>query len=119
MDGLNKAREKVVTEACIAAAAQLGLDDTMLSMLLEITVSDVSALNAETTLASGTKAHTNGIKLIQLYEALVALVGTDQQFIRGWLESENKRWGCPPIVKLSREGGIHEVVAYLQSANHH
>lgn len=115
----NTLNEAVLTEAVLEASNRLGLDDATLSAALELPAQSVESLKAGAHLDSVTNAYKNSAKLIQLYEALVGLVGTDQQHLRGWLTSENKRWSCTPLHKLRARSGLDEVMAYLQSAANH
>lgn len=115
----SKLKAVVLTEAVLEVANQLCLDDATLSAVLEVSAQSVQSLKAGTYLDYATTAYQNSTKLIQVYEALVSLVGTDQQNLRSWLEAENKRWGCTPLRKLRERSGLDEVMVYLQSAANH
>ena len=115
----SKLKAVVLTEAVLEVANQLSLDDTTLSAVLEVSVESVLSLKAGTYLDYATNAYQNSAKLIQVYEALVSLVGTDQQNLRSWLKAENRRWGCTPLHKLRAPSGLDEVMVYLQSAANH
>lgn len=109
----------VLARASLKAAAELGLDDPTLAPLLGLPLPKVKEIRAGAGLQENSLAYQNAIKLIQLYQSLVGIVGTDKRYIQAWINAVNDRWNATPMELLKTDNGLSEVARHLESAIQH
>ncbi|QVW25640.1 hypothetical protein KJF94_08870 [Pseudomonas hormoni] len=80
----------VLGKAFFQAGEELGLDDTELSAVLGEQVSTMLRLrHGHELLQPGTEAWSRALLFVELYQSLLALVGTEQN-AKVWLSSKNR-----------------------------
>lgn len=110
------APDAVLTKALLRAAGLLGLSSRALARILGVSEASVSRLvSGSRTVDPASKEGELALLLVRVYRSLDALVGTDAQARRAWLESENRALNGRPIDLLQRTDGLVHVVAYLDA----
>jgi uncharacterized protein (DUF2384 family) len=103
----------VLGKAFIRAGEGLLLDDTELSAVLGVQVSTVLRLrHGHELLQLGTEAWGRALLFVQLYQSLLALVGTEQN-AKIWLSSKNRGLSGRPRDLIACRTGLEQVVQYL------
>lgn len=103
----------VLGKAFIRAGEGLALDDTELSAVLGEQVSTVLCLrHGHEMLQPSTEAWSRALLLVQLYQSLLALVGTERN-AKIWLSSQNRGLSGRPRDLIACQGGLEQVVQYL------
>lgn len=111
--GTSSTENGVVGKAFIRAGEGLGLDDTELSAVLGEQVSTVLRLrHGHELLQPCTEAWSRALLLIELYQSLLALVGTEQN-AKIWLGSKNRGLSGRPRDLIACRTGLEQVVQYL------
>jgi hypothetical protein len=109
----SSAESAVLSKAFIRAGEELGLDNTELSAVLNEKVSMVQLLrNGDELLQPGTDAWSRALLLVELYQSLLTVVGSEQS-ARGWLSSENHSLCSRPLDLITCRTGLEQVVQYL------
>ena len=72
--------------------------------------------NGERPLEQGQKAWELAALFVRLFRSLDALVGSNQEHARAWLNSPNRALGVAPKELLAQAEGLVRVVHYLDSA---
>ena len=115
--GTSSTANAVLGKAFIRAGEGLGLDDTELSAVLNEHVSTVRLLrHGHELLQSGTNAWSRALLLIELYQSLLALVGTEQN-AKIWLSSNNRGLSSRPRDLITCRPGLEQVVQYLAATS--
>ncbi|MBF4559228.1 DUF2384 domain-containing protein [Pseudomonas sp. p50] len=103
----------VLGKAFIRAGEGFGLDDSELSAVLGEQVSTVLHLrHGHELLQPGTEAWSRALLLVDLYQSLLALVGTEQN-AKIWLSSQNRGLSGRPRDLITCRMGLEQVVQYL------
>ena len=109
----SSAEKAVLGKAFIRAGEGLGLDDTELSAVLDKHVSRVLLLrHGHELLQPSTEAWSRALLLVELYQSLLALVGTEQN-AKIWLSSKNRSLSGRPRDLITCRTGLEQVVQYL------
>jgi uncharacterized protein (DUF2384 family) len=109
----SSAENAVLGKAFIRAGEVLGLDDTDLSAILGEEVSTVLRLrHGHELLQPCTEAWSRALLLVELYQSLLALVGTEQN-AKIWLSSKNRGLSGRPRDLIACRTGLEQVVQYL------
>jgi plasmid maintenance system antidote protein VapI len=110
------APDAVLTQALLRAAGLLGLSSRVLARILGVSEASVSRLvSGARTVDPASKEGELALLLVRVYRSLDALVGTDAQARKAWLESENRALNGRPLDLLQRTDGLVHVVAYLDA----
>lgn len=106
----------VLTKAVLRAAQLLDLSSAALARILGVSEASVSRL------ASGarrvdpqSKEGELALLLVRVYRSLDALVGTDGEQRKAWMESANRALNGRPIDLIERAEGLVTVVSYLDA----
>jgi hypothetical protein len=111
----SSAENAVLSKAFIRAGEGLGLDDTDLSAVLGEQVSTVLRLrlrHGHELLEPSTEARSRGMLLVELYQSLLALVGTEQN-AKIWISSKNRGLSGRPRDLIACRTGLEQIVQYL------
>ena len=109
-------REAVLTRASLRAAARLGLPNTVLARVLGLSEATVSRMGAGTYLLKSTdKSFDLALLFVQLFRALDAIAGGDEETARAWLRNENLALGGVPVALIQSLAGLVRVVGYLDA----
>jgi len=109
----SSAENAVLSKAFIRAGEGLGLDDDELSAVLGGHVSPVLLLrHGNELLQPGTEAWSRAILLVELYQSLLALVGTERN-AKIWLSSQNRGLSGRPRDLIACQAGLEQVGQYL------
>jgi hypothetical protein len=109
----SSAEYAVLGKAFIRAGEGLGLDDTDLAAVLGEQVSTVLRLrHGHELLEPSTEARSRGMLLVELYQSLLALVGTEQN-AKIWISSKNRGLSGRPRDLNACRTGLEQIVQYL------
>ena len=112
----SNAENAVLGKAFFRAGGGLGLDDDELSAVLDEHVSTVLLLrHGHELLRPSTEAWSRALLLAELYQSLLALVGTEQN-AKIWLSSKNRGLSGRPRDLIVCRTGLEQVVQYLAAA---
>ena len=107
---------QVLTHSALRAGALLGLSHAKLARALGLDQSTVSAMeHGLAELQGDTPSGQRALTLINIYQALTANVGGDEQACKQWVCSHNTGFVGTPAMLMQSEGGLNTVLAYLQS----
>ena len=111
--GTSSTANAVLGKAFIRAGEGLGLDDAELSAVLNEHVSMVLVLRrGHELLRPSTETWSRALLLVELYQSLLALVGTEQN-AKIWLSSKNRSLSGRPRDLITCRTGLEQVVQYL------
>ncbi|MCA4965786.1 MbcA/ParS/Xre antitoxin family protein [Pseudomonas sp. Y24-6] len=111
--GESSTANAVLGKAFIRAGEGLGLDDSELSAVLDEQVSTVLHLrHGHELLQPCTEAWARALLLVELYQSLLALVGTERN-AKIWLSSQNSSLSGRPRDLIACQAGLEQVVQYL------
>ena len=103
----------VLGKAFIRAGEGLGLDDAELSAIVGEQLSTVLRLRHGHEMRQPcTEAWSRALLLVELYQSLLALVGTEQN-AKIWLSSKNRSLSGRPRDLITCRTGLEQVVQYL------
>ena len=109
--------ERALTKAVINAAKLLGLKQSEIAPILGVSAATVSRMaNGEHALDRQDKAWEFAALFVRMFRSLDALVGSNEEHARAWLESNNRAFGAPPKELIFKTEGLVRVVHYLDSA---
>ncbi len=106
----------IVTKAAIRAADQLKISAETLAAIIgvnEVTISRIR--RGGSAFEPGTKPFELAVLFVQLFSALDAIVGGDEEVVISWLVSPNTALDARPIEKLQTVAGLVGVIAYLDA----
>ena len=107
----------VVSKAVVRAARLLGLTNATLAEVLGLSEATVSRLSAGAyTLDSSSKAYELAVLLVRLFRSLDAIVGGEQESMRGWMRSPNAALAGTPSETIRRIDGLVAAVAYVDGS---
>jgi transcriptional regulator with XRE-family HTH domain len=108
---------RTLSKATIRAAESLGLTQSELAPILGVSTSTVSRLaSGALILSEEQKTWELAALFVRLYRSLDALVGSNQNQARAWLDSVNAGLGGIPRNLIARTEGLVRVVQYLDAA---
>ena len=111
--GTSSTANAVLGKAFIRAGEGLGLDDSDLAAVLGEQVSNVLRLrHGNELLQPGNEAWSRAILLVELYQSLLALVGTERN-AKIWLSSQNRGLSGRPRDLIACRTALEQVVQYL------
>lgn len=118
--GLGAEKEQVVTNALLDSADYLGIDDELLTNIVqEMDISITAFRSGWLRLASWTASWPRALLLIELRSALVAIFGDNQELIRLWLRSPNKSFqNRAPLELLVDPAESPALLEYLMAQRH-
>jgi DNA-binding XRE family transcriptional regulator len=106
-----------LSKATVRAAQLLGLTQSELAPVLGLSRSTISRLVAgDILLAPEQKAWELAALFVRLFRSLDAIVGSNTEQARAWLDSENAGLGAPPRQLIATTEGLVRVVQYLDAA---
>jgi hypothetical protein len=112
---LSEAESRVLSEAVVRIAALWSIGDELLGEILGMPASRAAGLHAGTfRLARSDPAFQAGQYLVRLFEELVVLIG-DHRSVGAWLQTENMDLGGRPIDRVRTEGGVRELLSYVEA----
>jgi DNA-binding XRE family transcriptional regulator len=110
-------REQTLSKATMRAAQLLGLTQSELAPILGLSRSTISRLAAgDILLAPEQKAWELAALFVRLFRSLDAVVGSNTEQARAWLDSENAGLGGAPRALIATTEGLVRVVQYLDAA---
>ena len=105
---------QVLTKATARASVLLGLSGAALSRIIGVSEPTVSRiLKGERPLDPDSKEGELSLLLVRVYRSLDALVGTDDQKRKDWMQSRNKALGGVPAQLIERADGLVATLNYL------
>lgn len=111
--GESSTANAVLSKAFIRAGEGLALDDDELSAVLGEQVFTVLRLrHGHELLQPGTEAWSHALLFVELYQSLLALVGTEQN-AKIWLSSKNRGLSGRPRDLIAYREGLEQVIQYL------
>jgi len=114
--GESSTANAVLGKAFIRAGEGLGLDDSELSAVLGEQVSTVLHLrHRHELLQPCTEAWGRALLLVELYQSLLTLAGTEQK-AKIWLNSENLGLSGRPRDLIARQTELEQVVQYVAAS---
>lgn len=115
METSSEAQSRVLSEAVARIAALWSIDDDLLGEMLGIAGGRAADLRAGTfRLARPDPAFRAGQYLVRLFQELGVLIGDDQS-VMAWLQVENMDLGGRPIDLVRTEGGLRELLTYVET----
>ena len=106
-----------LAKAVINAATLLGLKQSELAPVLGLSPATISRMaNGEYALDQGAKSWEFAALFVRLFRSLDALVGSNEEHARAWLQSSNRAFGAAPRELIANAEGLVRVVHYLDSA---
>ncbi|WP_350600167.1 MbcA/ParS/Xre antitoxin family protein [Pseudomonas sp. 65/3-MNA-CIBAN-0223] len=116
--GTSGTANPVLGKAFFRAGEGLGLDDSDLAAILGEQVSILLRLrHGNELLEPSTEALSRATLLVELYQSLLALVGTEQN-AKIWLSSQNRGLSGRPR-DIACQTGLEQVVQYLAATRSH
>jgi DNA-binding XRE family transcriptional regulator len=110
-------REQTLSKAAVRAAGLLGLTQSELAPILGLSRSTISRLAAgDVLLSPEQKAWELAALFVRLFRSLDAIVGSNTEQARAWLDSENAGLGAAPRQLIATTEGLVRVVQYLDAA---
>jgi len=105
---------QVLTKATARASVLLGLSGAALARIIGVSEPTVSRiLKGERPLDPESKEGELSLLLVRVYRSLDALVGTDDQKRKDWMQSKNKALGGVPAQLIERADGLVATLNYL------
>lgn len=102
-------------KAAVNAGNRLGLPDPVLAELLAIDESRLRELRqGQGVLKPQTEEWRHALMLVRVYEGLLSVVGNDCEAQR-WLNSENLALEARPVDLLTQQGGLDDLLQYLDA----
>lgn len=114
-------RERVLTEAVLAASTDLGVTSDELGVMLQLSCSPAIADPSDSLRAANAPQQVDlAASLVMIHRALLPLVGGDHDLARAWMKSPNYAFSnrAPKTVMLE-SGGLRSVLDYLSSVDSH
>jgi uncharacterized protein (DUF2384 family) len=106
----------VLTKALLRAAQLLDLSSAALARILGVSEASVSRLaSGSRQVDPQSKEGELALLLVRVYRSLDALVGTDGEQRKAWMESANRALNGRPIDLIERAEGLVTVVSYLDA----
>src|SRR5688572_25014420 len=110
-------RGQTLSKATVRAAQLLGLTQSELAPILGLSRSTISRLAAgDVLLLPEQKAWELAALFVRLFRSLDAVVGSNTEQARAWLDSENAGLGAAPRQLIATTEGLVRVVQYLDAA---
>jgi hypothetical protein len=110
-------RDQTLSKATVRAAELLGLAQSELAPILGLSRSTISRLVAgDVLLSPEQKAWELAALFVRLFRSLDAIVGSNTEQARAWLDSENAGLGAAPRQLIATTEGLVRVVQYLDAA---
>ena len=110
-------RERVLTEAVLAAAGELNLWDKDLAAVLGVSASKVSGLRKPGHyLEEGKTEFHFALAFVRIYRSLAGIVGTEPKHLAGWLHSDNQDLGGKPSELIREPQGLYLTLQYLDAS---
>lgn len=115
METSSEAQSRVLSVAVARIAALWSIDDDLLGDILGIAVGRAEDLrNGTYRLARPDPAFRAGQYLVRLFQELGVLIGDDRSAMT-WLQTENMDLGGRPIDLVRTEGGLRELLTYVET----
>jgi transcriptional regulator with XRE-family HTH domain len=107
-------RSEVLTSAIARIAELWGLSNAKLAAILGLSPATVSRLrHGQARLDPASKSFEAGQFLLRLFRSLDALLGSDDDAARRWLEADNLDLGGKPIEQVETMRGLIELCDYV------
>ncbi|MFP4695580.1 antitoxin Xre/MbcA/ParS toxin-binding domain-containing protein [Thiohalospira sp.] len=107
---------RVLTEAAVNTARQLGLSNAELAQVLGVSQSSTSRMRqGHYLLEPGSKSWEAALLLVRLYRSLGAILAGDETAMRQWLDNPNRDLGDAPRDLIRTTSGLVHVVDYLDA----
>jgi hypothetical protein len=107
----------VLTSAVLRACALLEITQSSLAQILGLSASTVSRMaNGAYTLDDQKKEWELGALFVRLFRSLDAVIGSNDESARRWLNGENRGLKAKPIDLIRSTEGLVRVVQYLDAA---
>ncbi|MFT3813657.1 MAG: DUF2384 domain-containing protein [Acidovorax sp.] len=104
----------VLAKATARASELLGLTGVALARTIGLSEPTVSRiLRGEKTIDPASKEGELALLLVRVYRSLDALVGTDDQKRRAWMNTHNKALGGQPLQLVQKAEGLVATLNYL------
>jgi hypothetical protein len=115
METSSEAENRVLSEAVARIAVLWSIGDDLLGEILGIAGSRAADLrNGTFRLARPDPAFRAGQFLVRLFQELAVLIGDDRS-VMAWLQTENMDLGGRPIDLVRTEGGLRELLSYVET----
>ena len=108
---------RTLAKAVMNAAALLGLKQSELAPILGLSTATISRMaNGEYALDQAAKSWEVAALFVRMFRSLDALVGSNEEHARAWLESSNRAFGAAPKKLIANVEGLVRVVHYLDAS---
>lgn len=115
METSSAAQSRVLSEAVARIAALWSIGDDLLGEILGIAGSRAADLRVGTfQLARPDPAFRAGQYLVRLFQELTVLLGDDRS-VMAWLQTKNMDLGGMPIDLVRTEGGLRDLLTYVET----
>ena len=106
----------VLTKALLRASGLLNLSSAALARILGVSEASVSRLvSGSRQIDPDSKEGELALLLVRVYRSLDALVGTDPEQRKAWMESHNRGLNGKPAELIQKAAGLAAVVSYLDA----
>ena len=106
---------EVLAKALFNVQTELGLTQADLGLIIGKNRSSVSRLETKGEIDPATKEGELALLLISIYRSLFALMGSDKDNMRHWLNTENQHLKGIPLHLMQSNPGIVTVSEYLNA----
>ena len=107
---------RVVTEAVLRAAEQLGVTAIALSSVIGVSEASLSRMKTDDfSLAPCTKPYELAVLFVRLFRSLDAIAGGGPQVARAWLVNSNAALDGRPVDRIRTTTALLDVIAYLDA----
>ena len=106
----------MLAKATLRAAEFLDLSSGVLARILGLSEASVSRLRrGQYTLVRGSKEFELAVLFVRLFRGLDALMGSDDDASRSWLQAKNLALGARPLDLIQTVTGLVDTIAYVDS----
>lgn len=110
-----RTESEVLAKALFNVQTELGLTQAELGAIIGKNRSTVSRIELKGEIDPATKEGELSLLLISIYRSLFALMGSDKENIRHWLNTENQHLKGVPLQLMKSIRGIVSVSEYLNA----
>ena len=110
-------RAAVVSKATVNAARLLGLNNAAIAVVIGLSEPTISRMvKGSYKLAPDSKPYELALLLVRLFRSLNAVVGGEEEPMRGWMQSHNLALGGVPAEQIRTVTGLVNAVDYVDSS---
>jgi len=112
----NRSDSEVVTDACLSAGRELGMNLSQLARVVGVSESTMKNYSRGRASISSAKDVELSLGFIRVYRALYAILGGNRAQMRHWMSTPNQHLrGQAPAALVENYQGLAEVNVYLDA----